>query len=162
LAGLDIGDVLAGMGRSLRALHDRPAPTTAPDRSNPALAAEAEQRLTSGLVDADRFDPPYRRHRPEALLVLVQRSVPFPPEVPVLIHGDARLSTLRVEGEAISWSASAVGGSGDAYRDLATVAVDLADAISPEALGPFLDAYGIDHPDLVRLDWHVLIDQLLR
>ncbi len=54
------------------------------------------------------------------------------------------------------------GGVGDAYRDLATMATSLVDVVGPEALGPFLDAYGIDHADVLRLDWHVMIDQLLR
>jgi hypothetical protein len=42
------------------------------------------------------------------------------------------------------------------------MALDLIDAVSPEAVGPFLDAYGVSQPDLLRLDWHVLVDQLLR
>jgi len=51
---------------------------------------------------------------------------------------------------------------GDPYRDLATMAVDLAATMAPEALGPFVHAYGLDHADLVRLDWHVVVDQLVR
>ena len=110
----------------------------------------------------DRCDPPFRRHPPDELFELVRRSVPSPPASPVVTHGAARLAAVRIEGGELRWADVGACGVGDPYRDLATMAIDLTALISPEALGPFLDAYGVDQPDVVRLDWHVLVDQLLR
>ena len=162
LAGGDIGAVLGALGRSLRGVHDTD-PTNCPWVCGVSeIVAEASSRVASGQVAVDRFDPPYRRYAPVELLDLVVGSIPSPSVPPVVVHGSARLSALRVEGDELRWADVTACGLGDAYRDLATMAVDLASVISPEALGPFLDAYGLDHPDLVRLDWHVLVDQLLR
>ena len=48
----------------------------------------------------------------------------------------------------------------DPYRDLATMTRDLAAALGPEALAPFFDAYGEPAPDVVRLEFHALLDEL--
>jgi aminoglycoside phosphotransferase len=116
-------------------------------------------------VTVDQFDPPYRRYSPADLLDLVVRSRPpdLPAEKLVLVHGDARLATVRLlDGRVTGWTSLDRAGVGDPYRDLATMAADLAGRVGPEALGPFVDAYGLDHADVVRLDWHVMADQLLR
>ena len=40
------------------------------------------------------------------------------------------------------------------------LARSLAHAVSPEALGPFFDAYGVELPDVRRIDFYVLLDEL--
>ena len=54
-----------------------------------------------------------------------------------------------------------VGGCGvsDRYLDLAVAARSLAHHVSPEALGPFFVEYGIDYPDLQKIDFYVLLDE---
>jgi aminoglycoside phosphotransferase len=161
-AGDDITEVLQRMGRCLRALHGTDA-VGCPWRQDVGdLVTAAAARVEAGQVDPARFDPPYRRYGPAQILALAERSVPAPPAVPVVVHGSARLSALRIEDGGLRWADLDGSGVGDPYRDLATMAVDLAAAVGPEALAPFLDAYGVDHPDVIRLDWHVLADQLLR
>jgi len=162
LAGGDIAAVLGELGRCLRRMHETDPSNCPWVRDLPEIVAEATNRVAAGQVAVDRFDPPYRRYTPAELLDVVVGSIPSPSSSPVVVHGSARLSALRIEADELRWVDVSACGLGDAYRDLATMAVDVASAISPEALGPFLDAYGIDHPDLVRLDWHVLVDQLLR
>ena len=49
----------------------------------------------------------------------------------------------------------------DRYLDLAVVARQLANRVSPHALGPFFAAYGLDAPDLHRIDFYLLLDELL-
>ena len=162
LAGDDIAEVLRRLGATLRALHDTDA-EGCPWRCGPAeLVATAAARERSGAVDPTRFDLPYRRYSSAQLLDLAERSVPEAPTTPTVIHGAARLRALRIDDGALVWVDAGACGLGDPYRDLATMAVDLASAIGPEALAPFLDAYGVDHPDVIRMDWHVLADQLLR
>lgn len=159
---LDLEVLLAGTAEALRAHHAGPV-TGHPPRGDDELLAEARRRVRTGLVERDRFDPPYRRYGPTELLELAERSRPGGEGRTVVVHGDARLSTLVVEGGRIAgWRPSPRTGLGDPYRDLATLAIDLAAQVGAESLGRFFAAYGIDHPDVRRVDFHVLVDQLLR
>jgi len=166
--GFDITELLVAVAGSLRSIHAAapgPAGVDRPDAGPAALVARARRRVAAGSVDRARFDPPYQRYDPAALLDLVERGRPADPapEDLTVIHGGARLDRVWFDdGQVSGWSSLDDGGVGDPYRDLATMAVDLADRVTPEALGPFMDAYGLDRPDVVRLDWHVLLDQLLR
>jgi aminoglycoside phosphotransferase len=154
---------------ALRALHETPLDgcplATTPDE----LLEEARLRVEHGTVDLTRADAAYRRHRPERLLEVAQRTRPPRPDPgAVLVHGEATLSSLRLIGAdvgdemSVGWVDNPRFGAGDRYRDLATISIDLAGRVSPQALGPFFDVYGIEHVDLARLDFHVLLDQLLR
>jgi aminoglycoside phosphotransferase len=174
--GTDLTDLLVAAAVALRALHDTafdPGADGADGRGGgfdagpDALVAEAWRRVADGRVDPARFDPAYRRYTPADLLALVERGHPGDLDAAqrTVVHGTARLDHLWFVGEAESvsgWSALQRAGVGDPYRDLATMAVDLAATVAPEALGPFVDAYGLEHADVVRLDWHVVLDQLLR
>ena len=161
-AGEDIGQVLRQVGQSLRQFHDIDPDGCPWARRAEDLVAAATARVEHDEVDVASFDPPFRRYAPAELLALVMQSIPPAAARPVVIHGSARLAALRVEGGQLRWAELDGSGLGDPYRDLATLAIDLAEAVSPQALVPFFDAYGVDHPDVVRLDWHVLVDQLLR
>lgn len=154
---------MRGAAAALRALHDRAA-ADRPVVDDAWWVDEARRRVVDDLVDADALDPPYRRYSPRELLGLLERSLPAsPPPPPVALHGAARLDALLVAGGRVrGFSADARTVAGDPHRDLATLAVDLAARVSPEALGPFFDAYGARPPDIVRVDFHTLVDQLLR
>lgn len=147
----------------MRTLHRTPTEGCPTDTSIGALVAEARARVDDGRAAPERFDPPFRRYQPAELLDLALRSRPDEPSPAVVVHGSARLSSLALDGGAAAgWFDLGRCGVGDAYRDLATLAIDLADRVSPEILGPFLEAYGLERPELVRMDFHVLLDQLLR
>jgi aminoglycoside phosphotransferase len=165
LEGYDITALLVATAHALRDLHATPTLGCPFDVSPSALLAEAVDRVGRDVVTAEQFDPPYRRYTPAQLLDLVGRSCP--PELDhgrrTLVVGDARLATVRLaDGRVTGWAQLERAGAGDPYRDLATMAADLAGTVGPEALGPFIDAYGLDHADVIRLDWHVMADQLLR
>jgi aminoglycoside 3'-phosphotransferase-2 len=164
------GDVSGGqtslemVAAALRALHRLPAESCPFDTSNEALLAEAGRRVEADAVDAAAFDAAYRRYRPDELLVLAEASRPAPGPVAV-VHGRAHLALLEVDPVTGSarWSGLEHLGVGDPYRDLATLTLDLvAGGAASEILGTFFAAYGIEHPDVLRLDFHVLVDQLLR
>lgn len=134
------------------------------DMSNEALVVRAEQRVAAGEVDESTFDDAYRRHSAARLLEFAQGSVPST-SVNTVIHGDAHLELLEIDPGAGSgrWRRTSEPAFGDPYRDLATISGDLAaGGAGPDVLGAFFAAYGIEHPDVLRLDFHVLVDQLLR
>ena len=161
--GFDVVELLELLGSGLAALHAVDGSDCPFDAGNADLLDRASAAVGAGTVDPDRFDRAYSRSTPTDLLRIVADSVPADPPVPVVVHGAARLDVVRVDaGRIVGWDAVERAGLGDPYRDLATMATSLVDVVGPEALGPFLDAYGIDHADVLRLDWHVMIDQLLR
>ena len=161
--GFDVVELLELLGSGLAALHAVDGSDCPFDAGNRDLLDRATAAVGEGTVDPARFDRAYTRSTPADLLRIVADSRPTDPTTPVVIHGAARLDVVRVDaGRIVGWDAVDRSGLGDAYRDLATMATSLVDVVGPEALGPFLDAYGIDHADVLRLDWHVMIDQLLR
>jgi aminoglycoside phosphotransferase len=161
--GFDVVELLELVGSGLRRLHAVAVDDCPFDASNQAWMDAAEAAVATGTADPARFDRAYRRTPPTDLLRIVAESRPADPEVAVLVHGQARLGSIRVDGgRIVGWSDLGSSGRGDPYRDLATMASSLVADVGPESLGPFLDAYGLDHPDVARLDWHVLVDQLLR
>ena len=162
--GFDVVELLGLLGGGLRDLHATGDAERCPfDAGNADLLRRAGLAVAAGTVDPDRFDRAYARSTPSELLDIVSGSRPPDPSDPVVIHGAARLDVIRVDaGRIVGWDRVERSGRGDAYRDLATMATSLVDVVGPEALGPFLDAYGIEHADVLRLDWHVMIDQLLR
>ncbi len=163
--GFDVLELLELLGSGLAALH-AVDPSDCPfDTGNgrPARAGHrppwpTEQPIRLASIGA------YSRSTPADLLRIVTESRPSDP---VVARGHPRRrpgsDVVRVDaGRIVGWDAVDRCGRGDAYRDLATMATSLVDVVGPEALGPFLDAYGIDRPDVLRLDWHVMIDQILR
>jgi aminoglycoside phosphotransferase len=161
-AFLDTEQLIPTTAGALRRLHDTPLDGCPVTTTDDELLEEARLRVEHGVVDAASLDEAYRRHTPERLLEVARRTRPLSEPEAHLVHGRADLTTLRlVDGEP-AWTDSARLGAGDRYRDLATFTIDLVARVSPQALGPFVDAYGVHHVDLVRLDFHVLLDQLLR
>jgi aminoglycoside phosphotransferase len=170
---VDVSTLVLAVADALAALHALDPPPAvraeAPAAGIEALVELAGRRVAAGLVDPERFDAPYRRYTPDQLVDLVRRSQPDEPDHPVVTLGSAHLRHLRVsvEGNVAGWAIEAAGGVvpagvGDRYRDLAVVAIELAGVVSPETLGPVFDRYGLAAPELARLDFHVLVDQLLR
>jgi aminoglycoside phosphotransferase len=156
--------LVAELADQLGRLHAVPLAGCPTETSVDLLLDEARLRVEHGAVDPALFDEPYQRHSVDRLLEVASRMRPPQPDpTPVLVHGRATISSLRVLDDlSIGWQPSNRMGAGDPYRDLATISIDLAAKVSPQALGPFFDLYGSDEVDLARLDFHVLLDQLLR
>jgi aminoglycoside phosphotransferase len=156
--------LVATVATALRELHASDVPDGTASTNDDLLLEEARIRVEHGAVDVEAFDEPFQRHDVARLLEVARRVRPSLPDPdPVLIHGAARLSSVRVLDDlTVAWVPSTRVGVGDPYRDLATMSIDLAARVSPQALGPFFDAYGLEQVDLARLDFHVMLDQLLR
>ena len=59
----------------------------------------------------------------------------------------------------VNWTGAALA---DPYRDLAVSATSVATSFGPMLVPEFFDAYGLTHPDPLRLDWYALSAQLVR
>lgn len=130
----------------------------------------ARTRVERELVDRADFEPAYARYTPERLLELLEDARPTGDEDLVVVHGDPTFANLLLgPGTAAEQGRLAVtgyvdlarAGVADRYLDLAIAARSLARNLSPDALGPFFHAYGIEAPDLRKVDFYVLLDEFM-
>ena len=160
--GVDVEHLARLLGQALRRLHDSLDPAECPfDGSTPVLVAHARDRVERGLVDPADFDPIHHGLSADELLGHVVDRQPDLPVDPVVTHGDFCLPNVVFEGGQLSGFLD-VGllGVGDRYRDLGIGARSVAVNLGGGAVGPFFDAYGIEWPDLARVDFFVMLDEL--
>ena len=137
------------------------------DASLEARLAAAEARVSAGLVDTASLADPYSRYSPSELLDRV-RQMAAACKAPdsadrVLLHGDLCVSNIIFDPAyggtvgAIDW---AWAGVGDRHQDLAVTARSLVRNFSGEVLPDFFSAYGLEEPDLLRIETYVLLEEL--
>jgi aminoglycoside 3'-phosphotransferase-1 len=153
-----------GMARALatglRSIHDLPLDDRFACSVDGALES-AGDRVRRGLVDARAFDPLHAKYRPDELYEHALAIRPDGPEDPVVAHGNPTLrNTLVADGRVVAYLGLGHSGVQERYHDLAVMARELAHRVSPHVLGPFFSAYGLDLPDLRKLDFHLLLTEL--
>jgi aminoglycoside phosphotransferase len=120
--------------------------------------------VAAGGVDPTTLGPTYSRHSAEDLLRhLLAMRPPEPNEDLVVAHGDPCLPNflMRPGGDRVTGVVD-LGriGVSDRYRDVAIIVRSVGQNIGPEVTYVLLDAYGIPHPDLSRLEFYVLLDEM--
>jgi aminoglycoside phosphotransferase len=165
----DAAPMIDAIGRGLRTFHDSTPPADCPFALTvDALLASAEARVARGGVDpATMQSPTYRRLSAERLLEHLISTRPDEPVADrVVTHGDPCQPNLLIDPAApagptlcgmVDLGRVAVS---DRYRDLAIVARSLLANLDGEAARRVFDAYGIEHPDPLRLEWYVLVDDM--
>ena len=153
-------EVVESLARLLRRIHATPV-EECPFVSSPEMSlTAAREDLESGAFDSRVFEGPYSQHGGARLVEIATTFLPHD-YVPSVIHGSLRLSSLVVvDGEThVAMSAPSCG-VGDAYQDVVYLAVDIAAAVGLAAAPALFDEYGIDSPELARVEYWTLIDQL--
>ena len=157
--------LILALAAGLRRVHDLPLDHLGGPVGVDPRIARARTRVARGLVDRRDFEPAYARFTPERLVELLVDARPDGPEDLVVVHGDPTLANLLLGPSSVG-ELAVVGyvdddraGVADRYLDLAIIARSLASNLSPEALGPFFHAYGIEAPDLLKVDFYVLLDE---
>ncbi|MGY6502171.1 MAG: APH(3') family aminoglycoside O-phosphotransferase [Acidimicrobiales bacterium] len=146
----------------LRRLHDSVSVDSCPfDASTATLLERAASRVHAGVVDESDFDPIFHGLSARDLLGHLEQRRPADPDDLVVTHGDYCLPNLVLDRGRITGYLD-VGrlGVGDRYRDVAVAARSVAYNLGAHAVGPFVDAYGIDWPDLARIDYFVMLDEM--
>jgi aminoglycoside 3'-phosphotransferase-2 len=138
LPPLQLAEALA---RGLAGLHALPAAECPFDESLAVRFARAAAAIAAGEVEAEAFALRNRGIAPEALLARLIAGQP--PEDVVVVHGDATLSNIIVDGAgAIAFVDCGNAGRGDRYLDLGVLAADIEDHFGKEAAAHFAQAYG--------------------
>jgi aminoglycoside 3'-phosphotransferase-2 len=157
----DVERLVAAVGRGLRRFHDEVPVAACPfDTRLEVRLAAARARIAAGRVDPDDFEPLHRGRRPEDLVELVE-SLHRDDEDLVVVHGDPSLPNVVLgHGEVVGWVDVGRSGVADRYLDLAIVARSVARNVGASAVGPLFDAYGVDWPDVRRIECYTLLDEL--
>ena len=134
-------DLVAAMARGLSALHSLPAAACPFDESIATRLSRAAAAVAAGEVDPDAFDERNRDISPENLLRHLAADPP--PEDIVVVHGDATLDNLFVDGDGnVVFIDCGNAGRGDRYIDLAVLCADIENCYGAEAAEKFIRLYG--------------------
>lgn len=160
---VDAVALASSFAAALRAVHDLELAACPFDARLAIRRAEIERRAASGDLARVTFSEPYQRHEPDRLVTLWRDAESaLPAEDLVVVHGDFTLDHVRLaEGEVVGVDGWGRCGVADRYVDVAIAARSLAAAVGPEPLAAFLDAYGLDHPSLAKIDFYALAAELL-
>jgi aminoglycoside 3'-phosphotransferase-2 len=132
--------LVGALAHALAALHALPLADCPFDESLAVRLARAAAAIAAGEVHADAFEPRNRGIAPEALLAGLVADQPA--EDIVVVHGDATLSNIIVDGDEIAFVDCGNAGCGDRYLDLAVLAADIEDHYGLHAAARFVEAYG--------------------
>ena len=156
--------VARALGTFLRAWHALPT-VDCPFRSDRELRlAAARRRLEAGEVDESDFDEAREGMSAEAVWeVMVALRAGVTGDAPVVTHGDFSLGNVYLSDAGADVAVTgafdvALAGVADRYQDVAIAWRDLGD-FGEEAQRAFLASYGIDAPDLPRLEFHLCLDE---
>lgn len=150
--------VVDALARFLNRLHAIPV-TSCPFNSGHQLRlARARERLDAGLVDADDFDDERAGLTAREVWDQMMALGPIAPD-PVVTHGDFSLDNVLLEnGEVTGCIDLGRVGVADRYQDLAVLWNGLR-AFDPLLQKRLLESYGIQQPDVRKLDFHLMLDE---
>lgn len=123
------------------------------------MLAKAQERMLAGLVDEEDFDEARLGRSASDLYQELLRLRPGEQEL-VVVHGDASLPNLMIEGGAFSGFID-VGrlGVADRYVDLSIACASVSRNFGPEWVDVLLARYGLASPDGARLAYYRLLDE---
>ena len=136
--------LVESLARGLGALHRLPAGDCPFDESLSVRLSRAAKAVASGEIDKEDFEPRNRRITPEKLLARVKQGRPA--EDIVVVHGDATLTNLIVDGNGgLGFVDCGNAGRGDRYLDLAVTHAGIEEHFGKDASQYFLRAYRVRH-----------------
>lgn len=141
--------VIESLAHGLAALHRLPSTDCPFDESLRVRLTRATAAVASGEVDSGDFEPRNRRTAPEALLARLKQDVPV--QDIVVVHGDATLTNLIVDGDGLlGFVDCGNAGRGDRYLDLAVIHAGIEQHFGGAAAEYFLRTYGIRDWDTAK------------
>lgn len=154
-SGENIVDALAVF---LRRLHSIPVCNCPFNSDHVFRLAQAQSRMNNGLVDASDFDDERNGWPVEQVWKEMHKLLPFSPDS-VVTHGDFSLDNLIFdEGKLIGCIDVGRVGIADRYQDLAILWNCLGE-FSPSLQKRLFQKYGIDNPDMNKLQFHLMLDE---
>lgn len=143
----------------LRRVHALPAAECPFNAALPLRLAAARRNIDNGRVDQDDFDQEREGWSAEQVWRALQSLLPLSLETTVT-HGDFSLGNLLMaNGRVIGCIDVGRAGTADPYQDLA-ILWNCLRHVDPALTGTLWRTYGIEQPDLRRIELHLLLDEL--
>ncbi len=159
---VDPEQLVRTLGAGLRRFHDATPVEGCPFDARTATDLDrAGDRVRGDRVDADGFGALYHGLSAAELYETIRSLAPPPDDDLVVLHGDYCVPNVVLdEGTITGYVDLGRCGVGDRHRDLAIACRSIGLNFGGHAAGVFLDAYGIERPDLSRIDYFVMLDEL--
>ncbi|MCP4073874.1 MAG: aminoglycoside 3'-phosphotransferase [Hyphomicrobiales bacterium] len=147
------------MANALSRLHALGVATCPYNEMLSVKIARAQDNIRNGLVDERDFDDDHRHMNAPQLLAQLIKTVPTSEDI-VVVHGDASLPNFILRGGQLSGIVDCGNvGLSDRYQDLAICSRSIRYNLGEEWVDPFLDAYGVKHPDYQRMRFYRMLDE---
>ena len=147
------------LARGLRTIHTLPVAGCPFDHRLDNELERARLRMRHGLVDEGDFDPERQGRRAVDLFEELLATRPHQ-EYMVYTHGDYCLPNVLIDdGQIGGFIDLGRAGVGDRYRDLALAARSITRNIGVQWVPVFFREYGLDTPDLARLQFFQVLDE---
>jgi aminoglycoside 3'-phosphotransferase II len=159
--GMDAERLVRTLADGLRLFHERVPVAGCPfDATTDTAIAAALARVDAGRVDETDFQPLHLGMSATELFEVMVASRPEGDDELVVLHGDYCVPNVILdEGAITGYVDLGRSGIGERHRDVAIAARSIADNFGGHAVGLFVDAYGLERPDLARLDFFVMLDE---
>jgi kanamycin kinase/aminoglycoside 3'-phosphotransferase-2 len=155
----DLPRLIDALAEGLLILHSLPIDDCPFDHTTGAELERAYSRLKRGLVDETDFGGNWSGRSAVDLFDELVARRPSAGES-VFTHGDYSLPNVIVQSGRISGFVDlGTAGIGDRYRDLALAVRSLDYNFGCGWSGRLFDAYGLDRPDVERIEFHILLDE---
>jgi aminoglycoside phosphotransferase len=149
------------MAQGLRRIHSLPISTCPLNQRLETKLKVAERRVSLGLVDEGDFDPASYDKSASKLLLYLQSNRTQQEDL-VVTHGDYCLPNCIVNDERLSGFVDlGRAGVADRYQDIALVVRSIRYNLDWQGwVDVFLSEYGIEEPDIVKMNYYALLDEL--
>lgn len=155
----EIPQLVKLLAQGLSLIHRLPIKDCPFDHTLDAEIARASYRTKQGLVDESDFDDERLGRSAKELFTELLADRPASIDL-AFTHGDYCLPNVIIhEGHLSGFVDLGAAGVGDRYRDLALAARSLAWNFGQECVPLLFQEYGINQPDLEKLEYYELLDQ---
>jgi aminoglycoside phosphotransferase len=153
------------LATSLQLVHSLPIADCPFDQTLKQKLRHAQTNINKGWVTKNMFNPENRDRTPQDIYHEVVATQPETEDL-VFTHGDYCLPNIILQDNQLSGFVD-VGNAGiaDRYHDLAlavrSLGYNLSADCSRQAIEYFFDCYGIKDVDYKKIDYYVLLDELV-
>jgi aminoglycoside phosphotransferase len=145
------------LAQALRFVHEIPTDNCPFSARLDLRMRSIKRRIHIDRYDPTAFTPPYNRYTVQRLYEILEESRPSEDD-DVFTHGSFGLRSALLDQTGVSgivdWG---LAGVADRYVDLAAAVRSIADALGPELIPAFFQAYGLERPDPRKLDFYALL-----
>lgn len=151
--------IIDAIASFLRRWHAIPVHACPFDSDHLLRLAQARARIDAALVDTDDFDDERQGWTAEQVWQRLCALLPLTPD-PVVTHGDFSLDNILIRNGAVVGCID-VGQAGvaDRYQDLAILWNCLGE-FGADLQQQLFSSYGSPAPDICKLEFHLLLDEL--